>query len=99
MSDIINTLPLDSSPLGRPGGALYIIKIGGNIIDDEAKLVSFLARFADIKNLSHAITHEINAGRVGNGTQIHGLIINGILGPFYDGGHNPRIGCSGFPCF
>jgi acetylglutamate kinase len=48
MSDIINTPSLDSSPLGRPGGALYIIKIGGNIIDDEAKLVSFLSQFADI---------------------------------------------------
>ena len=48
MSDIINTQPPDSSPLGRPGGALYIIKIGGNIIDDEAKLLSFLSGFADI---------------------------------------------------
>ncbi len=38
-----------SSPSGRLGGALYIIKIGGNIIDDEKKLFSFLKLFASIK--------------------------------------------------
>ena len=29
---------------------LYIIKIGGNIIDDEAKLAAFLQSFASIKS-------------------------------------------------
>lgn len=41
---------LQSSPLGDGGGKLYIIKIGGNIIDDEQKLTSFLTEFASIKN-------------------------------------------------
>ncbi|MBS1621658.1 MAG: acetylglutamate kinase [Bacteroidetes bacterium] len=40
----------NSSPSGRLGGALYVIKIGGNIIDDEAKLFSFLQKFSDIQN-------------------------------------------------
>ena len=40
----------NSSPAGGGrDGALFIIKIGGNIIDDEAKLSSFLQNFADIK--------------------------------------------------
>jgi len=37
-----------SSPEGRMGGALIVIKIGGNIVDDEAKLSSFLQSFADV---------------------------------------------------
>jgi len=37
-----------SSPLGDGGDRLYVIKIGGNIIDDEAKLLSFLQSFATI---------------------------------------------------
>ncbi len=40
---------LPNTPLGDRGGndaPLYIIKIGGNIIDDEGKLASFLQRFA-----------------------------------------------------
>jgi hypothetical protein len=28
---------------------VYVIKIGGNIIDDEPKLISFLENFASIK--------------------------------------------------
>ena len=41
----------NSSPLGVGGkaGALYVIKIGGNIIDDENKLSSFLKSFAAIE--------------------------------------------------
>ena len=39
---------LQSPPLGDGGKEpLYIIKIGGNIIDDEVKLSSFLKQFAD----------------------------------------------------
>jgi acetylglutamate kinase len=38
---------LQSSPSGD-GGKLYVIKIGGNIVDDEAKLSSFLISFASI---------------------------------------------------
>jgi acetylglutamate kinase len=39
---------LQSPPLGDGGKAhLYIVKIGGNIIDDEQKLSSFLKQFAD----------------------------------------------------
>lgn len=39
---------LRNTPLGDGGKTLYVIKIGGNIIDDEKKLSSFLAAFADI---------------------------------------------------
>jgi acetylglutamate kinase len=39
---------LQSSPLGD-GGKLFVIKIGGNIIDDEVKLSSFLRSFAAIE--------------------------------------------------
>lgn len=48
MSDISNTKTLNPFPSGRSGGALLVIKIGGNIIDDEAKLSSFLKLFAAI---------------------------------------------------
>lgn len=37
-----------SPPLGA-GGSLYVIKIGGNIIDDEAKLASFIQSFAAVE--------------------------------------------------
>lgn len=37
-----------SSPPGRPGGTLIVIKIGGNIVDDEVKLSSFLQSFAGV---------------------------------------------------
>lgn len=37
-----------SSPPGRSGGALLVIKIGGNIVDDEAKLSPFLQSFAGV---------------------------------------------------
>ena len=41
---------LQSSPLGDGGKqTLYVIKIGGNIIDDEIKLKEFLKNFADIQ--------------------------------------------------
>jgi len=39
---------LQSSPLGD-GGKLTVIKIGGNVIDDDIKLSSFLKAFASIK--------------------------------------------------
>lgn len=38
-----------SPPLGRGGGPLYVIKIGGNIIDDEAKLSAFIQSFAAVE--------------------------------------------------
>ncbi len=38
----------NNSPLGD-GGNLFVIKIGGNIIDDDAALLSFLTDFAAIK--------------------------------------------------
>jgi len=37
------------SPLGDGGKTLYIIKIGGNIIDDEKNLSSFLTDFASVE--------------------------------------------------
>jgi acetylglutamate kinase len=37
-----------SPPLGDGGKTLHVIKIGGNIIDDETKLSSFLKQFASI---------------------------------------------------
>lgn len=40
---------LQHTPIVDGGNALYIIKIGGNIIDNEAKLFSFLETFASIK--------------------------------------------------
>jgi len=43
---------LQNSPLGDGGGnkeSLYVIKIGGSIIDDETKLKKFLKDFADIQ--------------------------------------------------
>jgi acetylglutamate kinase len=43
-----NSEAYSSSPSGRLGGALFVIKIGGNIIDDEIKLSSFLQSFAAI---------------------------------------------------
>jgi len=39
---------LQSSPLGD-GGKLTVIKIGGNVIDDDIKLSSFLKAFASVK--------------------------------------------------
>jgi len=38
----------NSSPSGRLGRDLYIIKIGGHILDDEKKLGSFLSAFASL---------------------------------------------------
>ena len=38
-----------SSPLGAGGVNLFVIKIGGNVIDDEANLTSFLQDFAAIR--------------------------------------------------
>lgn len=46
ISDTI--VKLQSPPLGD-GGKLLIVKIGGNIIDDELKLSSFLKAFSDIE--------------------------------------------------
>ncbi len=47
ISGVVNRL--SSPPLGDRG-RLYIIKIGGNIIDDEQKLSSFLQSFASIQS-------------------------------------------------
>jgi acetylglutamate kinase len=44
----LNSNGSNSSPSGRLGGALIVIKIGGNIVDDEAKLSSFLQDFASV---------------------------------------------------
>jgi len=44
----LNSNGSNSSPSGRLGGALIVIKIGGNIVDDEAKLSSFLQSFAGV---------------------------------------------------
>jgi acetylglutamate kinase len=41
---------LQSAPLGDGGKKLFIIKIGGNVIDDEKNLSSFLDDFAAIKD-------------------------------------------------
>jgi acetylglutamate kinase len=46
MNIVSNTQSPAPSPPERSGGVLYIIKIGGNIIDDETKLSSFLNDFA-----------------------------------------------------
>ncbi len=43
--------PFQYSPLGDGGlQSLYIIKIGGNIIDDEQKLMNFIKQFAAIQS-------------------------------------------------
>ncbi|MGC4037471.1 MAG: acetylglutamate kinase [Chitinophagaceae bacterium] len=47
MSQTITTA--QSPPFGDGGSNLFVIKIGGNIIDDELKLSSFLKDFASIK--------------------------------------------------
>ena len=41
-------LQSNSSPSGRLGGALFVIKIGGNVIDDAAALDKFIEKFAAI---------------------------------------------------
>jgi acetylglutamate kinase len=66
MNVIPNTQQLNSSPSGRPGGALYIIKIGGNIIDDENKLSDFLKQFAEL--FGNASNHPLR----GRGLLVHG---------------------------
>ncbi len=48
LETISNALNRLQAPL-QGMGALYIIKIGGNIIDDEAKLKSFLSAFAKVE--------------------------------------------------
>jgi acetylglutamate kinase len=47
---------LRNAPSGDGGKALYVIKIGGNIIDDEAKLSSFLKDFTAI-NAKKILVH------------------------------------------
>jgi acetylglutamate kinase len=47
---VLQSSPLEPVPQRREdGGNLTVIKIGGNIIDDETKLFSFLKNFASIK--------------------------------------------------
>lgn len=60
VADLKNTVeqkasPLNNSPSGN-GGKLFIIKIGGNIIDDAAALQSFLQKFAAI-NANKILVH------------------------------------------
>src|SRR5207342_563502 len=38
---------------------LYIIKVGGNIIDDEVKLSAFLKQFAGLKSSDGSVTKKI----------------------------------------
>ncbi|MBS1641848.1 MAG: acetylglutamate kinase [Bacteroidetes bacterium] len=49
MSDIINKKELFNNPPLQGREALFIIKIGGNIIDDENKLASFIQSFIAIQ--------------------------------------------------
>ncbi len=49
MSSVINIKEASSVPPLGDQGALYVIKIGGNVIDDEVKLSSFLQDFAAIE--------------------------------------------------
>jgi acetylglutamate kinase len=74
MNVIPNTQQLNSSPSGRPGGALYIIKIGGNIIDDEKKLSNFLKQFAGLfgSNSNHPFRPARAGTDGGRGLLVHG---------------------------
>src|SRR4051812_38318077 len=38
--------------------------------------------FSDVKNVSHAVTHEVDTGRMRDGAQIHRMIINAIVSQF-----------------
>ena len=50
MKEIAQTIAvLSHPPLGDGGKTLYVIKIGGNIIDDNAKLDAFLKSFAAVE--------------------------------------------------
>jgi len=49
MSELTNNKGLSGNPPLEGREALFVIKIGGNIIDDEAKLSSFLNDFANVK--------------------------------------------------
>jgi acetylglutamate kinase len=49
LHDIDKTIREIQNPPSGDGGALIIVKIGGNIIDDENKLSSFLGDFASIE--------------------------------------------------
>jgi acetylglutamate kinase len=52
MSDALNNvefLDADAGDIGDSKAPLFIVKIGGNVIDDEVKLLSFIKEFAAIK--------------------------------------------------
>ena len=70
---------LKNSPLGGRGmDKLFVIKVGGNIIDDEQKLVSFLQSFASVQ--SHKILVHGGgkiATEIGNKLGIESKYING----------------------
>lgn len=77
---IYNTIKdLQNTPLGDGGmNKLFVIKVGGNIIDDEEKLKAFLQSFASIQ------THKILvhgggkiATEIGNKLNIESKYING----------------------
>jgi acetylglutamate kinase len=53
-------------PPSGGGGALFVIKIGGNIIDDETKLSSFLKQFANLFGNSPSLPFR------GRGLLVHG---------------------------
>jgi acetylglutamate kinase len=75
MFPIRNLSPLpDSFDSSRDGGKneLYVIKIGGNIIDDEIKLSEFLKAFAEIQAPLHRPAHA-----VGRGMEIKKILVHG----------------------
>ncbi len=49
LETISQTITQLTSPTSGDGSVLYVIKIGGNIIDDENKLKSFLSSFAGVE--------------------------------------------------
>lgn len=49
MTEAVNITENNTNAPFRGQGGIYVIKIGGNIIDDEAKLSSFLQSFAAVK--------------------------------------------------
>lgn len=67
------------APLGEGGGkeavkskpALFVVKIGGNIIDDEVKLSAFLQSFAQLASTGTDVATDRNA-RAGRMVLVHG---------------------------
>jgi acetylglutamate kinase len=77
---IYNTInELKNSPTGEGGKKkLFVIKVGGNIIDDEEKLASFLKSFSSIKAYKILIHGGGKvATEIGNKLRIESKYING----------------------